>query len=147
MPEVVASQERLKSLNFGNALPFSVPETMINNSEIIISSQHAAVSSSKRSPTMDRSREDSLSDSHDSRIKNSNSTEILHVGIDAGADIKVIFRENSSESLNSGLGGSTGEIRSTPKLGYRQANFEGSQLSPLHEETVELVARTVEDET
>jgi len=71
----------------------------------------------------------------------------LHVGIDAGSDIKVIFRENSSESLNSGLGGSTGEMRGTPKLGYRQANFEGSQLSPLHEETVELVARSGENET
>jgi len=142
MPEVVASQERLKSFASGNALPFHVPD-----SPDLLPTNAGAVSG-KRSPGMgspvvsmvDRSerggdREDSVSrntDSQESRFKPSTSTEILHVGIDAGSTLKVMFRENSSENLEN-----------TPKLSYKQPAYD-IELTPLHEENVELVGRTEE---
>jgi len=142
MPEVVASQERLKSFASGNALPFHVPD-----SPDLLPTNAGAVSG-KRSPAygspvvsvVDRSerggdREDSVSmntDSQESRFKPSTSTEILHVGIDAGSTLKVMFRENSIESLEN-----------TPKLSYKQPAYDNG-LTPLHEETVELVGRTEE---
>jgi len=145
MPEVVSSQERLKNFAYGNALPFQVSDSP----DFMIPANASPVISGKRSPAgtpaVDRSErggdlEDSVSlntDSQESRFKSS-STEILHVGIDAGSALKVMFRENSIDSPEH-------TPNHTPHLSYKQhSGYEVSGLTPLHEEAIELVGRTEE---
>jgi hypothetical protein len=134
MQDIIASQERLRNLYSGDALPFNtVTESASSGEHLAASVVIPSTSKGIGGVSTKRSRYDQ-EESYSEEISMSRPkqpSEILHVGIDAASSLKLIFKENTPGT----------SVTNTPSLTAR--NYEGPPLSPIGE--LELISPVSEE--